>query len=120
MNNLHLRRLVTHFPIPKDQNLNEAFRLPSLYGDSLYSTYLNQSDSNIVSIDHLGNQDILAHIESNINSVIPSYENTSVLTEDKSSICFPQPKKYNIGMKSRNERIQPDAMKRKLNSDIQK
>jgi hypothetical protein len=120
MNNQHLRRIVTHFPIAADQSLNDAFRLPSMYGDSPDSTYFNQSSSNKISTDHLGNHDILNHIESNINSIIPSYENTSMMTENKSSICFPKPQQYEIGMKSRNEKLQPDAMKRRLNSDIQK
>lgn len=86
MNNQHLRRIVTHFSIPADQSLNDAFRLPSMNGDSPDSTYFNQSSSNKISTDHLGNQDILNHIESNINSMIPSYENTSMMTENKSSI----------------------------------
>ena len=114
MNSQHLSRIANHFPQEGKTNLNEGFRISVVEGERVnYEEY----KQDFITKEMMGD---LEKIESNLNSIIPSYEHTSILTENKSSIILPDPKSYQVKMVSRNNNLQPDAIKRRLNSDIQK
>ncbi|CAI2386577.1 unnamed protein product [Moneuplotes crassus] len=117
MNNQHLKKLVNNFPRNRFEQSEKKEKISVVQGDILNLDKFTKS----LEIDDLEDKQILDHLESNINSFLPSHENTSILTEGKSSIHFPQPQRYNHkNFVSRNINLQPDAIKRRLNSDIQK
>ena len=81
-------------------------------GDIVDIGQISYDYSSRFKINNLEDQAVLDHIESNLNSIIPSYEHTSILTENKSSICLPEFKLNDkIKIHSRNSHVQPDAIK---------
>lgn len=114
MNNLHLKKIVSDFPLKKDPSPRKSFKISVVQGKILNLENL----SNDLTPAALEDQEVLDHLESNIDSYIPSHEATSILSEHKSSILFPQAQRYNPN--SRNLPLRPEALKKRLNSDIQK
>ena len=112
-----VKKLVSNLPRNRFEKPDKKEKISIVQGEILNLEKFTRS----LEIEDLDNKEILDHLESNINSFLPSHENTSILTEGKSSIHFPQPQQYNHkNFVSRNRNLQPDAIKKRLNSDIQK
>ena len=122
MSNKHLFKIVNHYPSKREQNLDYGFRMSCRDGESGVSSIISVIKANKISssLEDLTNNDVLNRIESNISSWIPSYENTSMFDEKKSSLCLPDFNPYNFRKEASKENLSPKAMKRRLNSDIEK
>lgn len=116
MNNQHLKKIINDFPQNPTTGYHNKSSISVVQGTILNLDKIGKK----LSMDDLEDQEVLERLESNLNSLIPTYENTSILTENKSSIHFPEPQKYENNIMTRNFKVQPDALKKRLNSDIQK
>ena len=125
MNNKHLKRIVRQCPQEIPQNLNKAFIVSSVGHkhsgtsiDSLFSYHISSSD-----LEEGSHNNILDRIESNISSLIPTYENTSIMDELKSSVKMPlfsSKQRLNELPEMQDQPPKPVSIKERLNFDIER
>lgn len=122
MNNPTLLKIVNHYPWNKASNLDEAFRISS-NNSSIKSSFALAMLKNRVPQWNIGDfmsDEALNRIESNISSLIPSSENTSIFDEGKNSIWFPKFNKENWLKTKINQNNNPESIKDRLNFDIER
>ena len=122
MNNPTLLKIVNHYPWNKASNLDEAFRISS-NNSSIKSSFALAMLKNRVPPWNIGDfmsDEVLNRIESNISSLIPSSENTSIFDEGKNSIWFPKFNKENWLKAKINQNNNPESIKDRLNFDIER
>ena len=127
MTNQHLKRTVYKYPHHNFfKNLHQAFRVQSVKGESAGSSIISLFTKNNDTSDYepnLNEVEVLERIESNISSLIPSYENTSIFDEKSSSFKMPNFQNRNYirdasKMDLRNKEL--DQVKNKLEFDSQR
>lgn len=119
MNNKHLKRIVRQFSNEFQNNLIGG-RIQSVIGDksgtSINSLFSKKESS--LGPDFDSNIDILERIESNISSLIASYENTTVFDEKKPILNIPNITKHITNNPLMKEESKKDSIKDQLNFDI--